>query len=114
MKESDLKLEPGYKKRLADGNLLFIASYELTDTAAESLKRPKGSREIVMGLKYSNGWHQKNTNPSASWYLTDEQYLKLFLRIKDEASFLKVNAFLSEEINAPEDANKLEGLLAKL
>jgi hypothetical protein len=98
------------QKALAHGMTVRLDRYLLSDSSTEILHRPAGSYEMVLILDESNG-SGGTTVPKASWYLGEGDYRRLHAAIKNVQDFRKVDKFLDDEVNSPEDAKKVAGFL---
>ena len=70
-----------------------------------------GTREYVLEL--SSKISHESTAPSASWYISEDHYRRLYHAIKREADFERVKDFLFR-VESEEDASKVEDILADL
>ncbi len=99
-----MSLEIMAEKGLSDGHNLKWGKYPLREGEAEALERPTGSYEMTLRL-YENSRASLGTRPTASWYLTEEQFREVYGAITDGVSFEKARIFFAglQDTVSPED-----------
>lgn len=103
--ERKTKIEVIGKKQLPNKELLYLRRYYLPENGIEGLNKPNNAPEITMELESKNSTIL--TTPKASWYLTIEDYKKMFKLIKTAIDFRKVDLCLVD-IKSEADASKIK------
>tara|TARA_Y100000034_G_scaffold127988_1_gene181820 strand:- start:8490 stop:8828 length:339 start_codon:yes stop_codon:yes gene_type:complete len=97
------------EKILYSGETLRLEKYHLNSAEAEALRRSVGSYEMVLAL--ATDISGENTDPSASWYLDQNDFKKLYDTIKNRQDFKRVKQFLDDNIQSPSDSDEVNSFL---
>ena len=87
-------------KTLADGSVLELVRYQLSEECAKQLERPANTWEMVLTCK--TPIFGDITDPRASWYLQEQELKELYNAINSWIDFKNVRNFLKEEVAVSE------------
>jgi hypothetical protein len=85
------------QKTIGKGMRISLIRAVLDDETASALGRPIGSHEVYIRLEFperKSGYVEGNTYPTASWYISMEDFRKLYNAIRKEKHFDRVREVL--------------------
>jgi len=93
------------EKVLKNGIRVLLRKWRMSDWAADALGRPRG--QIEMAIVSSGFLCNEQSMPSPSYYLSEQQYRRMFESIKNGDDCRQIISIIND-VKSEEDAKRLE------